>query len=181
MGKDMGCRVGKGVTASVKAQGQPGGPGGGHRVRGQKVVALGGPELRDLLKPEEAPKGSGQALSRGQHPPSWLHLAQAALSQQPSPALGSCPVVPSPLHIAQRVILKRCLDSILHSGCAPGTAWQGPPLGWLAGGRQRSQHCPQRSMLACSPCACPLEAVSAMVVFVWPGACRERPGGLDTP
>ena len=80
MGKDTGCRVGKGVTASVKAQGQPGGPGGGHRVRGQKVVALGGPELRDLLKPEEAPKGSGQALSRGQHPPSWLHLAQAALT-----------------------------------------------------------------------------------------------------
>lgn len=181
MGKDMGCRVGKGGHSQCEGPGAARRTGRRSSCQGTEGGSPGGPELRDLLKPEEAPKGSGQALSRGQRPPSWLHLAQAAVSQQPSPALGSCPAVPSPPHIAQRVILKRC--SRLHppQWLCPRDNMAGTPLGWLAGGRQRSQHCPQRSMLACSPCACPREAVSAMVVFVRPGARRERPGGLDTP
>lgn len=139
MGKDMGCRVGKGGHSQCEGPGAARRTGRRSSCQGTEGGSPGGPELRDLLKPEEAPKGSGQALSRGQRPPSWLHLAQAAVSQQPSPALGSCPAVPSPPHIAQRVILKRCLDSILHSGCAPGTAWQGPHLaGWLAAGSGHS-------------------------------------------
>lgn len=76
-------------------------------------------------------------MVRGSAPPSWLLLAQVskALSQQPSLALGSCSTVPSPLHIAQRVILRGVSTPPSTAAAPPGQGGRDPySAGWLAAG-----------------------------------------------
>lgn len=96
MGKDMGCRVGEGGHSQRE------GPGAARRTgrrspwRGTEVVVLGGPELSDFFRPEEAPKGSGQAWSGDQRPPagsSWPRYRRLSLSSLPWP---SAPAPQSP-------------------------------------------------------------------------------------